>query len=67
MGKRQGSAEGLKEKSDRVIGSFPQIEDEPHPVGAQMSATTLSFQQDDERVNHEIVHRVPLVQHQEAT
>jgi putative zinc finger/helix-turn-helix YgiT family protein len=39
-----GLGEGLKEESERVIRSFPQIKGEPHPVGIQMNATTLSYQ-----------------------
>ncbi len=39
-----GLGEGLKEESERVIRSFPQIKGKPHPVGIQMNAATLSYQ-----------------------
>jgi len=39
-----GLGEGLKEESERVIRSFPQIKGKPHPVGIQMNAVTLSYQ-----------------------
>jgi putative zinc finger/helix-turn-helix YgiT family protein len=39
-----GLGEGLREESERVIKTFPQINGKPHPVGIQMNATTFSFQ-----------------------
>jgi putative zinc finger/helix-turn-helix YgiT family protein len=39
-----GLGEGLKEESERVIRSFPQIKGKPHAVGIQMNAATLSYQ-----------------------
>jgi DNA-binding transcriptional regulator YiaG len=39
-----GLGDGLKEQSERVIRSFPQIKGKPRPVGIQMNATTLSYQ-----------------------
>jgi hypothetical protein len=39
-----GLGEGLKEESEPVIRSFPQIKGKPHPPGIQMNTTTLSYQ-----------------------
>ena len=39
-----GLGEGLREDSERVIRSFPQINGKPHPVSIHMNATTFSFQ-----------------------
>jgi DNA-binding transcriptional regulator YiaG len=39
-----GLGERLKQESERVIRSFPQIKSKPHPVGIQMNATTLSYE-----------------------
>ena len=39
-----GLGEGLREESERVIKTFPQINGKPHPVGIQMDATTLNCQ-----------------------
>ena len=39
-----GLGEGLKEESERVIRSFPQIKAKPRPAAIQMNATTLRYQ-----------------------